>query len=615
MARKPAPETLEAALADVFDEAREQASWFTLPGGVRLFAAGDPADTLFLVRSGRLGVFRQEEGQDAQFLGVVKPGEPAGEMALIAGTAHTATVVAMRDSEVLALPREAFFAAAAARPALMMELARLMILRARQTREGGAEPTVFGFIGLSDRPIGPFVRLVEAEVAALGFTVKTVTSQALRSATEWFAAIEESHDIVLYVAERDETAWSHLCARQVDRLFLVGRAAEDPRSARPWQGDAFDSHRTVDLVLLHRPTAVSPEGTGDWLDKVAPGRCLHVRGADRRDAGRLARVLTGTSVGLVLSGGGARAFAHIGAVRALEEADVPIDFVGGSSMGGIVAAAIAMGWSREEMDARIRAAFVASSPVDDMAIPILALSRGKKVEERLRQHFGETRIEDLWRPFYCVSSNITSGGYVVHRRGVLRHALRASIAIPGLLPPVIEGGAVLVDGAVMRNFPVDLMRAWHLGPVIGVDVSRSRGVDPAVVDMPMSFMRWILSGKWRQGPPIVSILMRSATLSTKADLLEARAATDLLIVPNPVGVEIRDWKAYDAAVANGYATAKEALAKLDGPVIFLRRRKLRNERSATVEAIRAATRTETRRRRRATGRDRARAPAAAPEGE
>lgn len=578
---------LDRTLARLFENAHGAASWFTLPGGVRLFAAGDPADTLYLLRAGRLGVFKHEEGSEPHFLGVVKPGEPAGEMAMIAGTPHSATVVALRDSEILALPREAFFEAAAANPELMTELARLMILRARQTAGSVAEPTVFGFIGLSERPILSFVSLLEAEIAGMGFTVKTVTSRALKSAVEWFSAVEESHDYVLYIAERNEPAWAHLCARQVDRLFLVGRAGEDPVSARPWQGDAFDSHRQVDLILIHRPTTERPTGTSAWLDAVSPARWFHVKGGDRQDAARMARTLTGTSVGLVLSGGGARAYAHIGAIKALREAEVPIDFVGGASMGAIICGGVAMGWAQQELDARIRKAFVTTSPVDDVAVPIISLIKGKKVDARLQEHFAEVLMEDLWLPFYCVSSNITSGGYVVHKRGVLRRALRASIAIPGVLPPVVEGGAVLVDGAVMRNFPVDLMRNWHGGPVVGVDVSRARGVDPKVLENPKSWWMWLLSGAWRQGPPIISIMIRSATLTTKADLMEARSATDLLILPNPGNVEIRDWKNYDSAVDNGWNAAKEALAKLDGPVIFLKRRKQQAELSA-IESLRLA---------------------------
>jgi NTE family protein len=405
--------------------------------------------------------------------------------------------------------------------------------------------------------------------------------------------VEESHDYVLYTAERDEVTWAHLCARQVDRLFLVGRAGDDPQRARPWEGDAFDNHRQVDLILIQPQGTKRPVGTSRWLDAVSPARWFQVIDESKADAARMARVLTGTSVGVVLSGGGARAYACIGAVYALWDAGVPIDFVGGSSMGAIVCAGVAMGWDKQEMDARIRKAFVDSSPIDDITFPIIALVKGKKVDQRLEEHYGDTLMDDLWLPFYCVSSNITSGGYVVHRRGVLRRALRSSIAIPGILPPVIENGAVLVDGAVLRNFPVDIMRASHMGPVVGVDVSRARGVDPKEIEVPTAWWKWLLTGAWRQGPPIVSIMIRSATLTAKAEIMEARSTTDILVIPNPNGVEIRDWKAYDQAVESGASACREALAKLDGPAIFLRRRKLQAARQEAVNTLSLAAPVET----------------------
>ena len=577
MARRKTSDSLEDTLARIFEKsAASEASWFLLPGGGRLFSAGEEAETLYLLRAGRLGVFRKEEGSETQFLGVVTPGEPVGEMSMIAGTPHTSTVIALRDSEILALPRESFFAAARKHPEVMTELARLMIRRARAPsgRRQLAEPTVFGFIGLSDRPIRPFVDLVEAEAAALGFSVKVVDSRALKSAAEWFSAVEQTHDYVIYTAEKSEISWSRLCARQVDRLFLVGRIAEKPPRESWWGADALEEHRLVDLILLRRPSLDTPSGTAAWLDAIDPARWFHCRGGHRPDAARMARVITGCSVGLVLSGGGARAFAHIGAIQALRDARAPIDFIGGASMGAVVGGGLARGWTQEEMDLRMRKAFVETNPLDDISFPMLAMTKGRKVDERLEEHFGDVLIEDLPLPYFAVSSNLTTGAYQLHKRGLLRQALRASISLPGILPPVVLEGSVLVDGAVMRSFPADIMRAWHQGTVVGVDVTRARGIDPKALENPPSWWRWLLSGDWRQGPPIVSVLMRSATITHAGELAIGRSATDLLVIPKPNGVDLRDWKAYEPAVHTGYQAMTEALAQLEGPVTQLRRREL-----------------------------------------
>jgi NTE family protein len=368
--------------------------------------------------------------------------------------------------------------------------------------------------------------------------------------------------------------------RQVDRLFRVGRGDATP----PSQVDLFASRTLqdllVDLILIHPTGRSRPTGSEAWLDAVRPARLFHLRDRSRADIARIARTITGQSVGLVLSGGGARAYAHVGAIRALRERGVPIDFVGGASMGAIVAAGVAMGWDDDEIDTRIRKAFVDSSPVDDIAFPLIAMTLGEKVRARLREHFGDVQIADLWLPFFCVSSNLTSGAYQLHRRGSLRHALRASIAIPGVLPPVTEDNNVLVDGAVMKTFPADIMRSVHLGPIVGVDVTRGRNITADQVARPSSVWRWILSGEWRKGPPIVSLLLRAATVTGGRDLAASRLATDILVAPKVDNVEIRDWKAYDPAKLAGHEAMIAALANLPGQVTDLRRRQSLAEQAA-----------------------------------
>jgi NTE family protein len=574
---------LSDALHRIFESGRNTpASWFALTGGETLFAEGDPSDTLYLLRSGRLGVFRREANdQPPQFVGVIRPGEPAGEMAMLAGSPHTADVVALRDSEVLALPRDAFFEAARTEPDLMVELSRLMIQRARDRRSGGGEPSVFGFISARPRPIRAFVERVAAAIEAEGFTCQVIDHSALSSAAEWFSRVEDSHDFVLYVAEADEPAWAALCARQVDRLFVVGQCLLAPPNRPLPHAGVLDAQRRTDLILLRDPRMARPHNTSVWLDAVQPGRWFQAMEGDAADAERIARVITGTAVGVVMSGGGARAYAHIGALRALREAGVPVDFVGGASMGAVVAAGPAMGWTLAELEDRIRRSFVDSDPLSDITFPMLAMSRAKKVEKLLEAAYGEVDLADLHLPFFAVSTNLTSGRIEVHRRGRMRRAMRATIAIPGLLPPVVLDRQVLVDGAVLNNLPAEVMRQMNAGPVIGIDMSQARGVDPHMIEHPPSIWRLLATGAWRRGPPIVSIMMRSATLTSDAEIERSRGIVDILVQPTPDGVDIRDWKAYAPAVDAGYRAMAAELAVLDGPVTGLRRRRLVAAQSGT----------------------------------
>ncbi len=574
---EPSPHAVDTALARLFtgETAHPDVSWFSIPGGQTLCDAGENADQIFFLRTGRLGVFRRNAGQESIFLGVIRPGEPGGEMAMIAGTVHSSTVVALRDSEVMSLTREQFFEVAARDPAVMMELARLMILRARQTAANSSvgEPSVFGFIGLTGEvQVRDLVEQIALEIRRLGYSVTTVGEESISAPTEWFSNVEQSHDFVLYAAEARQANWKQIVGRQVDRLFRIGLGDQAPPEQVDLNASApLQSQQLVDLILLH-PTGRAPHLSEDWMDKVRPARLFHIRTHEVGDLKRIARAITGLSVGLVLSGGGARAYAHVGAVRALREAGVPIDFVGGVSMGAIIAGAVAMGWDDEEIDWRIRKAFVDSSPLQDIAVPLIAMTHGLLVGTRLKEHFDDKQIADLWLPFFCISSNLTSGAYQLHRRGVLRNGLRASIAIPGLIPPVTQGSNVLVDGAVMKNFPTDVMRAMHLGPIVGVDVTRGRNITADDVARPSSVWKWIFSGEWRKGPPIVSLLMRAATVSTSGDWMANREASDVLVAPRMDDIDIRNWKAYDPAIAAGRQAMTEALEKLTRPVTDLRRR-------------------------------------------
>ena len=294
-------------------------------------------------------------------------------------------------------------------------------------------------------------------------------------------------------------------------------------------------------------------------------RLFQVHAGDAGDLDRLARVYSGRSIGLALSGGGARAYAHVGVLRALEELGVTPDFLVGTSMGAVIAAGAAMGWGSEELDRRIRDAFVESSPLSDIAFPLVAMTHGREVEQRLATHFGETQISDLWRPFACVSTDLTTGDAFTHRSGLLRAALRASISLPGILPPVVIDDHVHVDGALVANLPVEMLRDQHDGPNIAVDVAEMAGLTPAELELNPGGLRWLTSGAFLKGPPIVSVLIRSATLpSVRSAHAHQPDPLEIAINPQLDAVQLQDWKAYDLAVEAGYRAAMAQAERLVG---------------------------------------------------
>jgi NTE family protein len=297
------------------------------------------------------------------------------------------------------------------------------------------------------------------------------------------------------------------------------------------------------------------------------GQHHHVRLDVHADVDRLGRLLTGHAVGIVMAGGGARAFAHIGVVKAMRTAGLPIDLVGGTSMGAIVAAGVAARWTDEELVQRFRRSFVESNPLRDYTIPAISLFAGRRVRGLLRAAFGESDIEDLTLPFFCVTANLTTSSADVHTVGRLWRWLSASVSIPGVLPPFNEAGEVHVDGGVIDNFPVRAMRRQGRGVTVGVDIDTG-GALAAGADVTEPWSAWEFFRRllWERRetlpiPSIVRILLRSALVSSTAHALEDRAAADLLIAPPMNQVDLLDWTSFDAAVEIGYRTTMEALDK------------------------------------------------------
>jgi NTE family protein len=544
--------------ASVIQAIAERARWYSLPGGRELFLQDTTSDHLYVILSGRLIVVRESGGRD-DVVGYIRAGEPVGEMSLLSGDPHSASVYALRDTELIALPREDFDALLHTYADFASALARQVLARARHPRASfqKSAPRVFALVGTS--PAVEIERIGQAlarEIARHGLIVRHLTEEDADHVFHSFDAQETAADVILLSARVGDSGWYRFVLRHADRFAVFAR--RDARPPHPFpMSPSEDSpsrrFRLVDLVVLHEGATSS--SVRDWATAVDAHRIFHWSS----DAAlkRLARVFAGRSVGLVLSGGGARAYAHIGAIKALRERGAPIDFIAGASMGAIIGACVAMGWDDAEIERRIRDSFVVSNPLGDHVLPVVALTRGGLVEERLARHFGEALIEELETPFLCVSSELTRGALRVHRMGALRRALRASISLPGILPPVVDDSALLVDGAVINNFPTDLMGAFHRGLTIGVDVAEEGTIRVEDFVNPPGFLNWIRRHGLKAPPPIVSLLMRAAT--AREDGGRRVHPADILVTPRVPGVELRDWKKYDLAVADGYRAMSAAL--------------------------------------------------------
>ena len=546
----------------------EECEWLSLPGGATLFEAGEPPEAMYILLSGCLGhLAPKQPGERRRFLGRVTAGETVGEMGLVSGRPRTATVVALRDSEMARLSRATFDRIFRKHPAAMLKIAQITVERlessAHAPRGRAPGPRTMTLVPQSlDVDVATFaMELVEA-LREFGRTELVWSVRGADHTSHWFHKIEASNDYVVYVAEHQPTTWSKLCVRQADALLLLARAEN---AAAPWLAlsetkEARTAPQRAEMILMHDGPIVRGAARR-WLEMQPGVPHHHVR--THEDVPRIARLLTGTAVGVVLSGGGARGFAHLGVIRALRARGVPIDMVGGTSIGAIMGAAVAMGWDDARLLEVFRRTFVDSNPLGDYTLPVVSLVSGRRVSERLRREFGDMAIEDLPLPFYCVSANLTLGHAAVHRSGELWRWLRASVSIPGVLPPVMHRGEVFVDGATINNLPVDVMR--EVGPcsVIGVDVGADRtfttDVDDTEVPPLWKVMSWFRGRRRR--PNIFQILWRAGMINSAAATAARRDQTDLLLQPPLEQVDLLNWRAFQVAIDAGFAYAA---LRLDG---------------------------------------------------
>jgi NTE family protein len=532
------PETLEALAAG--------AVHFSLPAGNLLFESGSTPDGVYLVASGRLGV---KTPGSTRLTAEIERSELVGEAGWLLKEHRSATVTALRDSELLLLPTLLLDTVAAQSARFSMALARLCARRLRRSNRQHTEPKharVFAIVPNSiEIDVANFATRLVAEFTQAGRTELVWDARASTHTAGWFNRIEEMNDYVVYVADPSASGWTRQCCRQADAILLVAAAGA---TVQGWPGGlaeaALARGARVELALVH-DDGVEAGAATRWLQSSPVAQHHHI--IDTADFARLARLMTRRGVGLVLSGGGARGFAHLGVIRALREARVPIDFVGGVSIGSIIAAGVAMGWSDEEMRMRYRRSFVDTNPVNDYTFPFVALTRGRKVSRLLQREYGDVLIEDLRHPFFCISANLTTGRALEHRDGRLADALRASVAIPGVMPPMYRGDDVLVDGATINNLPVDVMQIHAPGLVIGSDV----GAD-----------RFVLGRSGENRINIFQILMRSGMINTASSAATQRELADVLLKPPLANVDLLNWQAFDRAIQAGYEYASAALETL-----------------------------------------------------
>jgi predicted acylesterase/phospholipase RssA/CRP-like cAMP-binding protein len=572
----------------VLHKLEDRIDWIRLGRGEYLFLQGDRPDGAYVLVSGLLGVNVTDGAIGQHEIARIRQGEIVGELALIMDAKRSASVVALRDSELFRLSPDVFAAVSERYPRRLVNVYGTITERFYKNVSGVARrirsSNIAFMTASADVPLSEFTRELLGRLAR-HTEIEHLTSRSVDQAlgrvgaanssenelendrlVQWLNGRDSESGLVVFQGDTEWSNWNHRCLRQSDSLYVVADARGDPDLTSAIS-QATEIAQKWSLVLLHPQHTDRPRSSARWLNDERFSAIYHVRQNNKQDMARLARIIGGRAVGLVLGGGGARGFAHLGVLKALEEQGVPVDMIGGTSIGAPISGWIAQGKNAKEiLDLTINA----FKSLIDITLPITSMISGKRISSVIFRETAEWDIEDYWLPFFCVSTNLTTFKPRIHRRGNSAHAIRASVSIPGVLPPVPDAGELLVDGGVLNNLPIDVMRRMNPdGIVIAIDVVAEQGLK-AREDYGHSLSGWrSLLGKfgpwWNapKAPPIASILMQSVMVGSshaRERMLQLGLA-DYYQNINVQGIGLLQFENAQEAAAIGYEQSIEPLKK------------------------------------------------------
>jgi predicted acylesterase/phospholipase RssA/CRP-like cAMP-binding protein len=577
------PDDLQA-LANALERVR-------LSSGDVVCCEGERGDSMYVISSGLVQVVRGE-GEKRQVIAECGRDETIGEIALLTGEPRSATLIAVRDTELFRISKETFDRLVERRPHLMLAFTRTIAQRLSASERGERRLDVAVTIAIlpagQNAHIAAFTAGLQRALSKRGAVLhlnserlnqalfKDAAQTCSESALEgylmgWLCEGEYRHDFVLYEADAEMNEWTRRCIRQADRIVLVGMGEETPGlnavEEAIFNSGEFNPNLRKELVLLHPHDNLLPRGTAAWLRERPVERCYHVALDNPTHQQRLVRYLTRQPVAIVLSGGGMRGLAHVGVLKALREAGIPVDAICAASAGSIVGSLYSMGKDDRALENLAQQLLCDAKLLADYTLPLASLVAGERLNRLLERLYGETCIEDLWLQFMCTSVDLTNATLLTHRRGLLRRYIRASSSMPVVLPPVLEGQHLLVDGGLMNNLPVNqLMEAIPNCALILVNVTKAFYNANANYNYGESLPFWkVVNGHFNPLaeklvlPGITQVLMRCLEIGSKSSEAAQIAKVDLYIRPQVEDVPTDKTDNIQHVIQAGYVAAQKAL--------------------------------------------------------
>jgi predicted acylesterase/phospholipase RssA/CRP-like cAMP-binding protein len=577
--------------SDVFQALAEQFSQLKIKSGEVLFHQGDPSHSLFILVNGKLSAILSAPDTKPRIVGHILPVETVGELGALSGDPRSLTIKAVEDCHLLKLPSDTFKKLCRQYPSVLFETLHPVVSRSQQIIQLLSSGEKKKHIALI--PANRDVHMEQFEenlkeiiqrykkVALLSETdIKSENDQYTRNFEELISQTEESNVIIIYLLKPYETPLAKACWDRIGKVYVIADGNSKPYLDTFTLEKIHNTRHLIEvrreLVLLYRKGAF-PQNTHEWLYKADFFLHHHVRLDYVPDYQRLLRFIRGKAFGLVLSGGGAKGWAHIGALRALLESHIPIDAIGGVSAGAIVGGLYALNYNYEETYRHFETLLSASRDIvswKNFCWPAISLFNCEQFTLESQKIFGNKKIENMWLPFFCVTCNLGTYKEATHRTGVLWEKCRGSIAVPGLVPPMVMNGELHIDGGVINNLPVNTMRdiLGTESKIIAIELM-SEIIDHNRYNFPptLNFKQAMLA-KFRIGyrdykfPPFLETFVKSLLVGSSVRQKENSAAADLLIDPDTRRysmLRLSNRAQQDDLIDLGYQTAFEKISTWD----------------------------------------------------
>jgi predicted acylesterase/phospholipase RssA/CRP-like cAMP-binding protein len=546
-------------------------------GGEQVYREGEDSDSMLFVVSGGLRVSRME-GSELNLYNEVRPGQSVGEVGMILRQPRTADVTAIRDSTLAFLNLASYEMLLMRHPLALNQVFVKTVYNFMRHMPSAHQQYAqsFAVVPLHEGAGADEVarRLVDA-FSTMGST------HLLRPPTEdggqrHFDAqhadeLDGNCEFVVYEAEARVSDWTRRAFRQADQVIFVAAAGSTQALGEielALSREPGSAMKRKHLVLVHADGTAKPRELGLWKGVREFERIYPVRSGHAGDFARLGRFLTGTAVGVVLGGGGARGFAHLGVLRALQEHNIPVDLIGGNSMGALIGAQYACGVPLEEIRQRTQ---VFASGGERLTLPVISLVSGRRVERDLKRMFGDTTMDELWCPFFAAACNLSKGTTTVQDSGLIWRAVLASNSPAGLFPPVLDRGDLLVDGAILENVPVEAMRVRLGTPLekrrgngtiiaIDVDAREGPGAHPDLTRLSVwsAFKGYFRSAEYAT-PGIASILYSAGHIGGAARRGRTIAQADHYLEPPVAEFSLMGYRRSQEIADVGYRYAMEKI--------------------------------------------------------